>query len=96
LCAAELRRCAGVYRPVRTGCVGSADGSLTMIMLGADLEGCTQRHSLGVGILTSLIDRPLGYEANGTRPTPVIGSCGVLFNQGRSSMASDLAQLALP
>jgi hypothetical protein len=46
-------------------------------MLGADLEGCTQRHSLGAGILTSLIDRPLGYEVNGTRPMPLIGSCGV-------------------
>jgi hypothetical protein len=29
--AAELRRRAGVYRPVRSSCVASADGSLTMI-----------------------------------------------------------------
>jgi hypothetical protein len=40
--------------------------------------------------------RPLGYEANGTRPTPLIRSCGVQSGQGRSSMASHLVQPARP
>jgi hypothetical protein len=34
---AELRQPAGVYRPVRTGCVASADDSLMMIMLNLGL-----------------------------------------------------------
>jgi hypothetical protein len=40
--------------------------------------------------------RPLGYEANGTRPTPLIGSYGVQPSQGRSSMASHFVQLVWP
>ena len=39
--AAELRRRAGVYRPMRIGCVASADDPLTMIMLSVSLEAGT-------------------------------------------------------
>jgi hypothetical protein len=65
MCAAELRRRAGVYPPVRTSCFTSADGSLMMIMC-ADLKAAPVAHSC-TGILVSLIGRPLGYEANGHR-----------------------------
>jgi hypothetical protein len=34
------------------------------------------------------VQESLGYEANGTRPTPLIGSRGVPPSQGRPSMAS--------
>jgi hypothetical protein len=46
--AGELRRCAGVYWPVRTGCVASADGSLTMIMLGPVGKLCRWHRLVGV------------------------------------------------
>ena len=36
--AAEVGRCVGGCRLVRTGCVASADDSLMMIMLSASLE----------------------------------------------------------
>jgi hypothetical protein len=42
------------------------------------------------------VQKSLGYEANGTRPTPLIGSRGVLPNQGRSSIASLLVQPVRP
>jgi hypothetical protein len=70
----ELRQRADVYRPVRTSCVTSADDSLTMIMLSTSLRaapgGALLRGHPGV-----LIGRSLGYEVNGTRPMPPIGSC---------------------
>ena len=40
--------------------------------------------------------RPLGYEANGTRPTPFIGFYGVLPSQGRPSTASHHVQPIRP
>jgi hypothetical protein len=67
LTAVKLRQRAGVYRSVRTGCVTSADGSLTMIMLSASLKGCARWH-LSARDLGVLIGRPLGYEVNGPVP----------------------------
>jgi hypothetical protein len=57
--AAELGRCAGVYRPVRTGCVAFADDPLTMIMLSATPE-CRAGWHLTWASAVSLIGRPLG------------------------------------
>jgi hypothetical protein len=47
VCAVDLRQRGILYRPVRTGCVAFADGSLMMIMLSPGLEDWTQRHALG-------------------------------------------------
>jgi hypothetical protein len=40
--------------------------------------------------------RPLGYEANGTRPTHPVGSHHIRPSQGRPSIASHLVQPAQP
>jgi hypothetical protein len=45
LYAAELRLRAGVYQPVRTRRVASADDSLTMIMCSASLKGCARQQT---------------------------------------------------
>jgi hypothetical protein len=80
---------------MRTGCVTSADGSLTMIMLSASLKGCARWH-LSARHPGVLIGRPLGYEANGARPTHPVGSHHIAPSQGRPSIVSHLVQPAQP
>jgi hypothetical protein len=65
-----------------------------MIIEVSYLLGCSQSCVIELAVTVRpnleplLIGRPLGYEADGTCPTPLLGSCCVLSSQGRLSMAS--------
>jgi hypothetical protein len=78
---------------VRIGRVASADGSLTMIMLGSCLEGYARWRAIARASWPLIVSKP---EANGTRPVPSIESCRVLPSQRRPSMASHLVQPPRP
>jgi hypothetical protein len=84
LCAAELRLRAGVDRPVRTGRVAFADGSLTMIMLSASLAGCARWHTVGAGTLVSVIGGLWVMRRAEPVPSPLSGSAAThLARTGR-------------
>ena len=92
---AELRLRVGLDHPVWTGRVASADGSLTTIMLSSSRKAAPSG-TLLAWTSWPLPGRPLGYEANGTRPMRLIGFWGVPPGQGRLSIASHPVQTVRP
>jgi hypothetical protein len=66
--AAELGQYAGECRPVRTGCIFYADDSLMMATLKRPISKAAPSPTLfAVGILLSMIGRPLGDESASNR-----------------------------
>lgn len=87
--AAELWRCAAAYWRVRASCVASADDSLMMIMLGADLEGCARWHP-GRGVRCPC-RWTLGLWAK-WNPSQSLYRCVVPPGAGQPSILSDSVQ----